>query len=68
LPPDCRFIAEASSHLTPEGGLICEIGTGRHILEAEYPTLPFTWLETEQSEGEVFWLRRQDLVGDDLVS
>jgi len=57
-----RILAEAPSHLTPGGGLICEIGTGRHILEAEYPTLPFTWLDTEQSEGEVFWLSRRDLV------
>jgi ribosomal protein L3 glutamine methyltransferase len=58
-----RILAEAPAHLTPEGGLICEIGTGRHILEEEYPTLPFTWLDTEQSEGEVFWLSRQDLGG-----
>ncbi len=56
-----RILAEAAAHLTPEGGLICEIGTGRHILEDEYPTLPFTWLDTEQSEGEVFWLSRRDL-------
>jgi ribosomal protein L3 glutamine methyltransferase len=55
-----RILAEAPSHLTPEGGLICEIGTGRHLLEAEYPTLPFTWLDTETSEGEVFWLSRRD--------
>lgn len=57
-----RILAEAPAHLTPEGGLICEIGTGRHILEDEYPDLPFTWLDTEQSEGEVFWLSRRDLV------
>jgi ribosomal protein L3 glutamine methyltransferase len=57
-----RILAEAPAHLTPEGGLICEIGTGRHILEDEYPTLPFTWLDTEQSAGEVFWLSRRDLV------
>jgi ribosomal protein L3 glutamine methyltransferase len=57
-----RILAEAPAHLTPEGGLICEIGTGRHILEEEYPALPFTWLDTEQSEGEVFWLSRRDLV------
>lgn len=58
-----RILAEAPAHLTPQGGLICEIGTGRHILEHEHPTLPFTWLDTEQSEGEVFWLSRQDLAG-----
>lgn len=56
-----HILAEAPAHLTPEGGLICEIGTGRHFLEDEYPTLPFTWLDTETSEGEVFWLSRRDL-------
>lgn len=56
-----RILAEAPAHLTPGGGLICEIGTGRHIIEEEYPDLPFTWLDTEQSEGEVFWLSRSDL-------
>lgn len=56
-----RILAEAARHLTPQGALICEIGTGRHILEDEYPNLPFTWLDTEQSEGEVFWLNRSDL-------
>jgi ribosomal protein L3 glutamine methyltransferase len=57
-----RILAGAPEHLTAEGGLICEIGIGRDILEEEYPTLPFTWLDTEQSEGEVFWLSRSDLV------
>ena len=57
-----RILAEAPAHLTPEGGLICEIGTGRYLIEEEFPTLPFTWLDTEQSEGEVFWLSRNDLV------
>ncbi len=56
-----RILADAARHLTPEGGIICEIGTGRDILESEYPALPFTWLDTEQSEGEVFWLSRRDL-------
>lgn len=60
-----RILAEAPAHLTPDGGIICEIGTGRHILEDEYPDLPFTWLDTENSEGEVFWLSRRDLAGAD---
>ncbi len=45
-----------AEHLNPDGGLICEIGTGRELLEDSYPELPFLWLDTEQSEGEVFWL------------
>lgn len=55
-----RILADAASHLTPNGGLICEIGTGRDILEASYD-LPFVWLDTELSEGEVFWLAARDL-------
>lgn len=55
------ILAKAGKHLAPGGGMICEIGTGRHFLEAEYPHLPFTWLDTTESEGEVFWLGAADL-------
>lgn len=56
-----RILAEAPEHLTKSGGLVCEIGRGRPPLEAAYPRLPFIWLDTELSEGEVFWLSRSDL-------
>ena len=56
-----RILAEAPRHLTREGNLLCEIGRGRRPLEAAYPRLPFLWLDTEQSEGEVFWIARKDL-------
>ncbi len=56
-----RILAEAPRHLTKSGGLVCEIGRGRAPLEAAYPRLPFLWLDTELSEGEVFWLSRSDL-------
>lgn len=59
-----RILAEAPKHLSAQGGLICEIGTGKDILEAEYPNLPFLWLDTEDSEGEVFWLSAADLAGN----
>lgn len=55
------ILAEAPKHLTKSGGLVCEIGRGRPPLEAAYPRLPFIWLDTELSEGEVFWLSRSDL-------
>lgn len=62
-----RILAEAPAHLTPGGGIICEFGTGKEILQAEYPHLPFLWLDTEDSEGEVFWLSAADLsVNSDL--
>jgi ribosomal protein L3 glutamine methyltransferase len=58
-----RILAEAKSHLNPGGGLLCEIGTDREVLDAEYPDTPFLWLDTEGSEGEVFWLQREHLPG-----
>lgn len=51
-----RIITEAGQHLTETGGLVCEIGSGRERLEADFPDLPFVWLDTEESRGEVFWL------------
>ncbi len=56
-----RILAEAGNHLNPGGGLLCEIGTDRDLLEAEYPDTSFLWLDTEGSEGEVFWLTREQL-------
>ena len=32
-----RILDEAADHLNPGGGLLCEIGTGRELLVAEYP-------------------------------
>lgn len=58
-----RILKESAKHLTPEGGLLCEFGTGREILEADYPNLDFLWLETANSFGEVFWLTRDQLKG-----
>ncbi|MDO6964223.1 50S ribosomal protein L3 N(5)-glutamine methyltransferase [Rhizobium alvei] len=50
------LLAEAPKHLNPGGGMICEIGTGRELLEEEFPDLEFFWLDTEESQGEVFWI------------
>ena len=56
-----RILREAKSHLSPQGGLLCEIGRGRDNLEAAFPALPLLWLDTEDSEGEVFWIAASDL-------
>jgi ribosomal protein L3 glutamine methyltransferase len=56
-----RLLAQAAAHLTPYGSLVVEIGTGRAILEQEYPHLPFLWLDTAESQGEVFALGAADL-------
>ena len=58
-----RILDEAPRHLTKDGALLCEIGRGRKPLEQAFPRLPFLWLDTEQSEGEVFWIGRKDLTG-----
>jgi len=54
-----RILAEAPAHLTAKSGLLCEIGRGKTPLEAEFP-LPFLWLDTEGSSGEVFWLEAEN--------
>jgi ribosomal protein L3 glutamine methyltransferase len=56
-----RILAEAADHLTPEGVLVVEVGTGRSILEQDYPHLPFLWLDTAESEGEVLALPAEAL-------
>ena len=56
-----RILKEARRHLTSRGGLLCEIGRGREQLEAAFPQLPLMWLDTEDSEGEVFWVGAADL-------
>jgi ribosomal protein L3 glutamine methyltransferase len=55
-----RILAEAGRHLTEDGGLLCEVGRDRPVLEARYQ-LPFLWLDTEESNGEVFWLTADTL-------
>jgi ribosomal protein L3 glutamine methyltransferase len=56
-----RILKDASAHLTPQGGLLCEIGRGREQIEGAFPHLPLLWLDTEESEGEVFWITAGDL-------
>jgi len=51
-----RILADAWNHLTPEGGLLCEVGRDGPALEAAYPEVEFLWLDSEASSGEVFWL------------
>ena len=56
-----QILAQAKSHLNPGGLLVVEIGHNRDVLEAAYPTLPFTWLDTESGDQFVFMLRQEDL-------
>jgi ribosomal protein L3 glutamine methyltransferase len=51
-----RILAEGADFLAPNGTLVVEIGSGRTILEQQYPQVDFLWLDTAESEGEVFAL------------
>ncbi|MBS0531325.1 MAG: 50S ribosomal protein L3 N(5)-glutamine methyltransferase [Proteobacteria bacterium] len=51
-----QIIDGAKTHLAPGGGLLCEVGRCKPALEKAYPRASFLWLETEESEGEVFWI------------
>jgi ribosomal protein L3 glutamine methyltransferase len=53
LDPVRKILKEFPKHLNPGGSLICEIGLGREIIEDEFNDLPFVWLDTEESQGEV---------------
>jgi ribosomal protein L3 glutamine methyltransferase len=57
-----RILVQARRHLTDEGGLLCEIGRGKERLEAALPQLPLLWLDTEDSEAEVFFVAAADLM------
>ncbi len=51
-----RILDEAGRHLKKGGGLLCEVGRCRPALERAYPDTRFLWLDTEESNGEVFCL------------
>jgi ribosomal protein L3 glutamine methyltransferase len=51
-----RILLDAAQHLNADGNIIVEVGMARDVLEGEFPDLPFLWLDTQTSEGEVFAL------------
>ena len=55
------ILAKAKKHLNADGILVVEIGHNRDALEAAFPTLPFTWLDTAAGDEYVFMLRAADL-------
>lgn len=56
-----RIMKGAKSHLNDGGGVLCELGRCGPDLEKAYPRTPFLWIDTENSSGEVFWLKKKDL-------
>lgn len=55
------ILAKAKAHLSPRGLLAVEVGHNRELVEAAFPHLPLTWLDTESGDGKIFLLRREDL-------
>lgn len=55
-----KILTDAPAHLNSGGMLIAEIGHNRDALEAAFPDLPFTWLETSGGDEFVFMLRKED--------
>jgi ribosomal protein L3 glutamine methyltransferase len=58
-----RILAAAANHLNPGGLLAIEVGHNRAIVEAAFPDLPLTWLDTPSGDGKLFMVRREDLAG-----
>jgi ribosomal protein L3 glutamine methyltransferase len=56
-----RILDGAGRHLNKGGGLLCEVGRGRTVIERAYPDKRFLWLDTQESSGEVFWLDADQL-------
>lgn len=56
-----RILSGAKAHLKPHGLLAVEVGHNRDLMEAAFPQLPLTWLDTESGDGKIFLLRREDL-------
>lgn len=55
------MLRKAKRHLNPGGLLVVEIGHNREVLEAAYPNLPFTWLDTAAGDEYVFLLQYDEL-------
>lgn len=60
-----KILLASSDHLTTDGMLVMEVGTGRWLIEDEFPDADFFWLDTAESEGEVLAIGADDLA--DLI-
>ena len=58
-----RILDGAANHLKPGGLLAVEVGHNRDIVDAAFPDLPLTWIDTPSSEDKLFLIR-----GDELPS
>jgi ribosomal protein L3 glutamine methyltransferase len=56
-----RILAEAKFHLNDGAGILCELGRCGPALKDAYPDKAFTWVDTVNSSGEVFWIKKENL-------
>lgn len=56
-----RILRYAGGYLEEDGILVVEVGNSRWALEQAYPEMPFTWLEFERGQAEVFLLTAAQL-------
>jgi ribosomal protein L3 glutamine methyltransferase len=56
-----RIVAQARAHLAPHAILVMEVGDARARVEAAFPDLAPTWLETSGGDGPVLLIERDQL-------
>ena len=55
------ILREAPNYLNEGGLLVVEVGFNREGVEAAFPNLPITWIETSAGDGVVFLTTREEL-------
>ena len=56
-----KMLLSAAAYLSDEGVLVMEVGNSEEALVAEYPNVPFTWLEFELGGTGVFLLTAEQI-------
>ncbi|MDC1312197.1 50S ribosomal protein L3 N(5)-glutamine methyltransferase [Burkholderiales bacterium] len=56
-----KIITDAPEYLNENGILIMEVGRDRAAIEAQFPQIPFTWIETQAGRDFVLFVTREDL-------
>ncbi|WP_428355114.1 50S ribosomal protein L3 N(5)-glutamine methyltransferase [Methyloprofundus sp.] len=56
-----KILVDAADYLSQEGVLIIEVGSSAETLQAQFPAVPFYWLDFEQGGDGVFLLRAEQV-------